>query len=139
MVVVASVWESGWNTPIKEFDLWYYPLMDFGVDEFAMTPVSGARLNNKVQEFHSVEEIIEHYKLPVILCTEYGKSTLKEFAHPKDALYLFNRTSGGNIVENPEYSLKIETKLDKGMLWGHQSASIILYDRFIKNGNNNSR
>jgi tRNA(Leu) C34 or U34 (ribose-2'-O)-methylase TrmL len=132
MVVVAGVWEAGWNTPIKEFELWHFPLKDFGVDEFAMTPVSGIRLNNKVQEFHSVEEIIQHYGLPVILCTEYGESTLEEFKHPKDALYLFNRTSGGVIVEHPDYTLRIETKLNKGMLWGHQAASIILYDRFKK-------
>jgi tRNA(Leu) C34 or U34 (ribose-2'-O)-methylase TrmL len=132
MVVVASMWEYGWNTPIKEFDLWHYPLKDFGVDEFAMTPVSGIRLNNKVQEFHSVEDIIKHYGLPVILCTEHGEYTLEEFEHPENALYLFNRTSGGIIVEKPDYSLRIETKQNKGMLWGHQAASIILYDRFKK-------
>ena len=139
MVVVASIWESGWNTPIKEFDLWYYPLQDFGVDEFAMTPISGIRLNNKVQEFNNVEEILQHYNLPVVLCSEYGETSLENFEHPKDALYLFNRTSGGSIINNPEHSIRIETKLNKGMLWGHQAASIILYDRFLKNGNNNSR
>jgi len=132
VIVVASVWEYGWNTPIKEFDLWYYPLKDFDVDEFAMTPVSGIRVNNKVQEFHSVDAMIQHYDLPVILCTEDGKDDLVDFKHPKDALYLFNRTSGGVIINNPTYTLKISTKLNKGMLWGHQAASIILYDRFKK-------
>jgi hypothetical protein len=132
VVVVASIWESGWNTPIKEFDLWYYPLKDFGVDELAMTPVSGIRVNNKVKEFHSVEEIIQHYGLPTIICTEKGETTLEDFEHPKEALYLFNRTSGGNLPVKEDYSVRIETKLNKGLLWGHQAASIILYDRLKK-------
>jgi|TARA_R110000824_G_scaffold106610_18_gene252156 hypothetical protein len=139
MIVVAGVWEQGWFDYKTELNLWYYPLKDFGVDEFAMTPISGVELNNKVREFKNVEDIIQYYNLPVILCTEHGESTLEEFEHPKDALYLFNRTSGGIIVNKPDYSLKIETNLNKGMLWGHQAASIILYDKFIKNGNINKR
>ena len=131
MVVVAGIWEAGWNTPIKELDLWQYPLKDFGVDELAMTPVSGIS-TNKVKEFHSVEEIIQHYELPVIICTEYGETDLEEFKHPENALYLFNRTSGGNLPVVPDHTLRINTKLNKGLLWGHQAASIILYDRVKK-------
>lgn len=139
MIVVAGVWEEGWNTPIKEFDLWYYACKVFGVDEFAMTPVSGIRLNNKVKEFHSVDDMIQHYGLPVIVCDENGKTPLKEFEHPKDALYLFNRISGGDFTGKSDISLRIETKLKQALLWGHQAASIILYDKLMKDGNNNNR
>ncbi len=131
-VVVASIWEQGWFDYKTEVDLWYYPLKDFGVDELAMTPISGIQLNNKVKEFKDIEDIIQYYNLPVILCTEYGNSTLEEFEHPKDALYLFNRTSGGDLTHLQDYSLRIRTKNNKGMLWGHQAASIILYDKFLK-------
>jgi len=136
MIVVASIWEEGWFDFKTEVNLWYYPLKDFGVDEFAMTPISGIQLNNRVKEFKTIEDIIQHYNLPVILCTEFGDSTLEEFKHPKDALYLFNRTSGGDLTSLQDYSLRIRTKNNKGMLWGHQAASIILYDRFLKDGNN---
>jgi len=141
MVVVAGVWEEGWNTPIKEFDMWQYPLKVFGGDEFAMTPVSGIRLNNKVKEFHKVDDIIQHYGLPVIVCDENGTTPLETFEHPKDALYLFNRVSGGtHLGKETETSLRIETKLSQGLIWGHQAMSIVLYDRFLKeNGNNNNR
>jgi hypothetical protein len=131
MVVVAGVWESGWNTPIKELDLWHYPLKDFGVDELAMTPVSGI-FSNKVREFHSVEDIIQYYGIPIVICDEKGETSLEDFDHPESALYLFNRTSGGQLPGKHDYSLRVETKLNKGMLWGHQAASIILYDRFKK-------
>ena len=91
MVVVGAIWEFGWNTPKKELDLWHFPLKDFAVDEFAMTPVSGIN-SNKVREFHNVEELIQHYGLPVVLCTEHGESTLENFEHPKDVLYLLSRS-----------------------------------------------
>ena len=96
-----------------------------------MTPILG-EASSKVKEFHSVEELVQHYGLPVIVGTEYGEVTLEDFEHPKDALYMFNRTSGGNLPIEPSHTIKIETKRNKGLLWGHQAASIILYDRFKK-------
>lgn len=132
MIVVASIWEQGWNTPIKEYDLWHYPLLEFNVDEFAVTPVSGI-LKNDVKEFHSVDELVQHYGLPVILCSENGSNTLEDFVHPENALYLFNRTSGGGLEYLQDQSLKVETNSNQGNLWGHQAASIILYDRYLKN------
>ena len=78
MVVVAGIWEDGWNTPIKELDLWHYPLRDFAVDELAMTPISGIA-TNKVREFHRIEDIVEYYNLPVIICTEHGETDLADF------------------------------------------------------------
>ena len=138
MIVVGAVWEQGWFDQETEVNLWHYPLKDFGVDEFAMTPIFDIK-NNNVKQFHNVELMIQHYGLPVINCTEYGEITLDEFTHPKDALYIFNRTSGGVMPGKHDYSLRIETTNNKAMLWGHQAASIILYDRFIKHGNNNKR
>lgn len=138
MIVVGAIWEQGWFDFETEFNLWNFPLLDLGVDEFAMTPISGIK-NNKVKEFNNVKDLVEYYNLPIIIGTEYGESTLQDFKHPENALYLFNRTSGGELPIKADYTLKIETVLNKGMLWGHQAASIILYDRFLKNGNNNSR
>jgi hypothetical protein len=51
MVVVAGMWELGWNTPIKEIDLWRYPLKDFGVDRFYMTPISGIESKKVIELF----------------------------------------------------------------------------------------
>ncbi len=138
MVIVAAIWEQGLFDFKTELDLWHYPLRDLGVDEFAMTPISGLN-SNKVKEFHNVQQLVEYYGLPIIIGTEYGESLLQDFKHPENALYLFNRTSGGELPVEADYTLKIQTPLDKGMLWGHQAASIILYDRFIKHGNNIKR
>lgn len=140
MVVVGAEWEFGWNTPIKEYDLWHFPMREFGVDEIAFSPVSG--INKKgIREFRSIEEMIDFYNIPVVLGHENGNTNLVDFKHPEDALYLFGRTSRDLF---PAYghiypSLRVETPVTKGMIWGHQAASIIMYDRFLKNGNNNSR
>lgn len=132
MVVVASIWEQGWFDFKEEINLWHFPMRELGVDEVAMVPNISGLNTNKVREFHSVEELIQHYGLPLIIGTENGESTLQDFNHPTDALYLFNRTSGGDLPVKADYTLRVETSLNKGLLWGHQAASIILYDRLIK-------
>ena len=76
--------------------------------------------------------IVLQNTLATTLTREVQATDLENFEHPKDALYLFNRTSGGELPVNPDHTLRIKTKLNKGMLWGHQAASIILYDRFKK-------
>lgn len=130
MVVVGSMWEFGWNTPIKEYDLWHYPMKELGVDEIAMSPVSG--IKGDIREFHTVDEMIEYYNLPVIMCDELGETSLGEFKHPKEALYLFGRTSRSLLGQYNHYpSLRVETPEGKGMLWGHQAASIVMYDRYL--------
>lgn len=128
MIVIGAIWEQGWFDSKTELNLWQFPLRDLGADEFAMTPISELN-NDKVTEFHSVKDMVQHYGLPVIIVTEHGKEVSRNFKHPESALYLFNRTSGGELPVKPLHTLRIETKINKGMLWGHQAASIILYDR----------
>lgn len=135
-VIVAGMWDLAWNTPIKEIDLWRYPLQDFGVDKHYMTPITGIQ-NRHVEERASLEEILEenkHHKL--IFCDERAKTELRSFKHPGKALYIFGRANYSPLLsmkgEN-DLELRIETPHDKGgLLWGHQAAGIILYDRFMK-------
>ncbi len=142
MLKVAGCWELGWNTPIKEIDLWEYPLREFGVDELIMSPVTGIRA--KVTETESIEKTINlNNNLTVVFCHEDAEHDLIDFEHPKDALYVFgkaNYSPFNNLHKTYDStSVKIQTNVNKGMLWPHQAASIILYDRFIKNGNHSHR
>jgi len=135
MIVIAGMWELGWNTPIKEIDLWQYPLRDFGIDDFYMVPISGIK-SKKVKEKPTLKSVIEENKnLKIIFVTEGGEYSLQEFKHPENALYIFGKTNYSpfnNMKIKDSISLKIETKLNGGMLWGHQAASIVLYDRMVK-------
>lgn len=133
MIVVAGLWELGWNTPIKEVELWKFMVKEFNVDSFAMTPISGIR-DKSVKEFDTIDDIINHYNLPVVIVDERAETNLAEFVHPKDVIYLFGRANYSplsNYFKNC-MSVKIETIGDSGRLWPHQAASIILYDRLKK-------
>lgn len=135
-VKVAGMWDLAWNTPIKEIELWEYPLKDFGVEAFYMTPITGIS-KKEVEERESLEEILDENKdYTVIFCDERAKTLLSDFKHPKKALYVFGKANFSpflSMKRKGDLSLKIETGHERGgLLWGHQAASIILYDRFIK-------
>jgi hypothetical protein len=132
-VKTASFWELGWLTPIKEVDLYQYPMQDFGVDEIYLHPVSGI-LNDKITERNNLDEIIaENPDLVVVFLTEKGATPLHEFEHPEHALYVTGLTSSSDpaVTHAAEgrLAVSIDTGIHRGGLWGHQALSIVLYDR----------
>jgi hypothetical protein len=138
MIKVASVWEHGWMYPLMEVDLWRMMLRSFNIDYFYMTPISGIRKYKNFKEVSSMEEILDKNKnLNKVFVSEKGDINLKEFDHPKNTLYIFNRSGGADTLRfktNNDVSVFIETPNSKeiGLLWGHQACSIVLYDRFLK-------
>lgn len=137
VVKVAGLWELGWNTPIKEIDLWEFPLRDFGVDKFYMSPVSGID-HSMVEERHSIEEVLKEAReigTAVVFVDEKGTASLKDFHHPADVLYVFGKSGLNPLTaygQKGDLSVVIETKVNGGILWPHQAAAIVLYDRFKK-------
>lgn len=136
MIYVAGFWELGWNTPIKEIDLWEHPLKDFGVVNLLMTPISGIE-NNYIVEKQTFEEILDFVtsnNLTVVYVDEHASTTLREFQHPEDVIYIFGKASLSPFLAYGQENLavKIETANNTGGFWPHQAASIVLYDRMIK-------
>lgn len=135
IIKMAGTWELGWNTPIKEIELWEYPLREFAVDKFYMTPVSGIS-SQFITEKGTFEEIIyENNDLEIVFVDEKGKTLLNDFTHPKKVLYIFGKASFSPMAayaKPDDLSVRIETPLDSGMLWPHQAACILLYDRIKK-------
>lgn len=128
MVKVAGVWERGWITPIKEYDLWAFPLEEFQVDEFIMTPVSG--IARDVKEYISLEKaIVSNKKLTPVYVTEKGEFELEDFEHPLDALYIFGKV--GFDPSGPGNSVRISTPNGTGGIWPHQAACIVLRHRWL--------
>lgn len=137
MVRVAGLWELGWNTPIKEVDLWEFPLRDFEVDKFYMSPVSGID-HSMVEERHSFEDLLKEARAEgttLVFVDEMATTPLKDFSHPENVLYVFGK-SGLNPLkaygQKEDLSVVIETKINGGILWPHQAAAIVLYDRMMK-------
>lgn len=138
VVKLAGLWERGWITPIKEADLWAYPLRDFAVDGLCMSPISGID-SRHIKECASIEDAIADARqdeLTVVFVDEGGSTPLQDFEHPDNVLYVLGRsgTSPKALYEEEEGDLTvhIETPEGKGLLWAHQAASIILYDRSTK-------
>jgi hypothetical protein len=134
-VKIAGLWDLAWNTPIKEIDLWKYPLKDFGVETHYMVPVTG--IKRKIEERDDIQDVLdENPDYTVIFCDERATTTLKDFKHPPKALYIFGKANFSpflSLKRDKDLELRIETAHPRGgLLWGHQAAAIILYDRFMK-------
>jgi hypothetical protein len=137
IVKVAGIWEIGWNTPYSEYDLWEYPLKDFGVDEWYMTPVTG--IAKQLTEVHELQDAIsQNPDLQVVFVDEKADTPLKDFVHPENVLYVLGRTSISPYISykrEQDMGVRIETKPIEpsgGLLWSHQAISIVLYDRLMK-------
>ena len=134
MIKVAGTWELGWNTPLFEYDLWNFPLRDFGVHEWYMAPVSGIN-KKKVTEVVDIQAAIDlNPNLTPVYVDEKGAESLKEFVHPEDVLYIFGKASYSPWVSHGMRgrSIQIATVEDKALLWPHQCACLVLYDRMVK-------
>ena len=134
-VKVAGMWELGWSAPITEFDLWDMVIRDFCVDEFYMSPVSG--ILKQVTEVPDITDAIAaNPNLAVVFVDEHADTPLKDFVHPKDVLYVFGKANCSaflSMKREDDLAVCIETNSGSvGLLWPHQAASIVLYDRLVK-------
>ena len=135
-VKVAGFWERGWDTPWQEFNWWKHPLSEFQIDQFYMSPVTGID-KSYVTEFGDINEIISaNSDLTHVYIDENATTTLPDFAHPANALYILGRTSYSSYAvsfrEGIDLAVKIPSINNSGGFWGHQAATIVLYDRYIK-------
>lgn len=127
----------GWSAPITEHSHWSYPLRDFEVDEFIMCPVSG--ISEDVKEYAELSlAIADNPGLKVVFVDERGTETLTNFVHPENAIYIFGKASQSPLAtyyKEGDLSIRIETPANLGLLWPHQAAVIVLYDRMLKSQN----
>jgi len=133
MIKVAGCWELGWNTPFSEYDLWHFPMREYEVDEWIMTPISGIDKKG-ITEVETIEKAIELNKnLTPIYVDEKGKNDLLNFNHPKDVLYILGRTTYSPMISIGKYdSIRIITPRGGDLLWPHQAICMVLQDRYIK-------
>jgi hypothetical protein len=135
-VTVAGIWDLGYNSPIKEIELWEFLLRDFGVTDFKMSPMSGVT-SDFVEEFDRLDEILEVHRAQgdaVVFIDEKSPHLLEGFTHPSDVLYVFGKVGYSPIgyKEEGDLAISIETPMNSGTPWPHQIAALVLYDRFAK-------
>jgi len=137
-VKIAGLWELGWNTPIKEIELWEYPLRDYDVNGLIMAPVSGIA-NNFVTERHDLSVALDEHRqqgYQVVFVDEKGTTDLAEYTHPtQDTIYVFGKASLSPLAaysSSQDQSVRITTKNNLATLWPHQAAVLVLHDRMAK-------
>ena len=142
-VKVAGIWETGWVSPREEFDLWQHPLLEYGVDEICMTPVSGIKagtIQTLLAECPQIETFITNARaagMTVVFVDESATTEMKDFTHPANVLYVMGKTTLSPYqlfydANLGDLAVKIPTVLNTGGLWSHQAATMILNDRFEK-------
>lgn len=141
-VKVAGIWELNWNSPLVESWQWTFPLREFEVGDWAMSPVTGIKHNGshaglELEEYDSIKNMVNTFADDTytrVFIDENGATPLEEFVHPEKAVYFFGnagRTPAEYKTEN-DVSVKIATPANAGVLWPHQCLVTVLYDRMIK-------
>ncbi len=146
MVFVLGAWDLSYHAPITEQYYWSFPLRDFGVAEWHMSPVSGIRNREyrqvKLTEWPDYDSFFEaHPDLPRVFLEPRTKhqnpdtTWLHDFTHPEECVYVC-----GSAHYNPtlrhcreeDTVVTVKTAIDNGVMWGHQAACVALYDRLQK-------
>lgn len=142
VVKVAGLWELNWNNPLSESWLWSFVLREYAIPEWYMSPVTGIIHNEAysgnllLTEKNTFAEILAlNQDLPKIYVDEKGSIELQEFEHPDSCLYVFGNAGLSLMRDNllpGDFSIKIPTLGNSGVLWPHQCLLTVMYDRFIK-------
>jgi len=149
MITIVGHWDIGYHAPITEQFYWSFPLRDFKVDEWWMSPISGIRNveghSITLKEANSYQDIFEQidpdiqrvFLEPINKAQGVTKDDiiwLHDFKHPNDAVYVFGSAhyNPTALKRDQDVIVTIKTIDDKGVLWGDQCAAIVLYDRMVK-------
>lgn len=146
MFKIAGYWDVWFQHKESEYDIsWRFMLKHFGADQAILIPNLGSVEkipldSTQVQliEMNSIEEVLSCNKdLTPIMIDERGQTTLRDFQHPEDALYIFGRT-GFNPVDSLNWEGQsvaiegVEQFKSEALLHPNQACAIVLYDRLRK-------
>jgi len=140
-VTVVGIWEQGWNVPLSESYLWTFPLREYQVIDWRMTPVTGIKHNEQhtnlaLTEYNNVDEMVASLDESVVrvFVDETGDMMLHEFVHPENAAYIFGNagTSALSHRRAQDVVLRVETAANGSVMWPHQCLVTVLHDRLVK-------
>lgn len=137
-VKIVGHWERSWRSPIEEYDMWWHPLKEFGLNDFYMCPVTGIGIT-RCMERSSVDEVFAEVDDQIytrVYVDENATTELSNFVHPENALYIMGKTSYSPYLthyrDGQDQAVKISTVANSAGFWGEQATILILYDRYMK-------
>ena len=131
MIRVISFW-SGWNDSAHEAELWTYLCRAFDIDDLVMVPETGLE-HSGLREMKTIAAAVDEARadgFDIVVLSEDGETLLPDFVHPGKVAYVCG-PSGQSMpsLTGEVVRVRIPTPNQKGLLWGHQAAAIVLYDR----------
>lgn len=145
MICVLGAWDIGYHAPITEQYYWGFPLRDFDVAEWHMSPVSGIR--NREHEVQLTEwphyddffaahpELVRVFLEPRTKHQNADTVWLHDFKHPDECVYVFGSAHYNPTLKHRregDFVVSVKTARDNGVMWGDQVMCITLYDRLQK-------
>jgi len=147
-VGLLFIWDDGWFHPGAELTLWHDLAIAYGVDLLIMIPdlriysyqdIQFEKFGTVEEAINAHDELVKVFLEPKSIADEHGipSEPLSTFSHPTDALYIFGNSGRSNIglvdTSRGDKVVYIQTPVDQ-QLWSIQVASIVLRDRFEKQG-----
>ena len=135
-VAVAGIWDFGYCAPISESPLWLHPVLDFGVDEWHMAPVSGIN-EDRLQEWADPEAMINELRkrFQLVFVTEGAEDELQGFVHPPSdtsCCYVFGRSTWSPfaaLAHDGDLSVSLRTPTGLGMSLATNVLFAVLWHR----------
>jgi len=148
MYGLLFIWDSGWFHPQTELNLWHDLAMSFSADLLVMVPDLKVYDYQDIafEKFEDVESALaEHSDLTavflepkdIIESNNLTGTSLVDFQHPQDALYLFGNSGRSNIglydASQGHQLVYVPTPISR-QFWSVQVAAIVSFDRAKKMG-----
>jgi tRNA(Leu) C34 or U34 (ribose-2'-O)-methylase TrmL len=132
MITVVGTWDLGWNTPIKEAELWGFVLRDFKVDAWYMSPVSGIVSGFDLVEDAQMETriVTERARNELVFIDESAEKYLSDFTIPNNVCFVLGKAGFSpykTFYRKGDDAIRIPTPANIAGLWPHQALAIVLY------------
>jgi predicted SpoU family rRNA methylase len=136
MIKVCAYWDckigSGPDLKRQLYQFYDFTAKAFGVDDLLLVDEDNSCTIDPPNLFDSIQKVRRKFSdLVSVFISVKGKTPLKDFKHPVNALYIVGKNyTGYNVPEGAE-SVRIETP-GSVPLWAHVALGIVLMDRVHK-------
>ena len=96
MITLVGRWEKGWLDHRVEYFMWKQLAAAYNVDRIVMVGLSDEpRIT--IDQYRSMSEALASCQGEQVFLEPKGDISLREFAHPKDAVYVFGNAMNHNL------------------------------------------
>ncbi|RLJ09963.1 MAG: hypothetical protein DRP15_01715 [Candidatus Aenigmatarchaeota archaeon] len=144
MIALLFIWDSGSLHPWTELNMWKQLAEAFQVDLVIMIPNLKMDLGSGTVTFEAYDTVEEalasHPELKRVFLEPKSivpdAIDLKDYVHEDNVIYIFGNSAKSNVglITEDDTVVSVDTPNPDAQLWAIEVASIVLYDRKLKQG-----